>query len=228
MRRLLVLALFAFPLLAAPAKAPQPYHLEMEANPAAPFPYLGKFGTVELHVYRGGVRAEALWLNAMSRSNAPTVTVANPLGRVYVDVPLRDIAGIVTKLSGGQVGVERTAKPTLGSTIRGKVKGIDATRYRLVYGANAWIDLWTTTALPDNPQLRAIADQLVRGVSPATADVAKKIPGIPLYIELNFRRFEKLPLLTVKKLTMTADDEEDALTLGKLWVRANVLEKLWE
>jgi hypothetical protein len=210
------------------AATPQPYHLELEANPAAPFPYLGKFGTVELHVYRGGVRAEALWLNAMSRNSAPSVIVANPLGRVYVDVPLRDIAGIVTKLSGGTAGVERLAKPYLDSTMRGKVKGIDATRYRLMYGANAWIDLWTTTALPDNPQLRAIADQLVRGVSPATADVAKRIPGLPLYIELNFRRFQKLPLLTVKKLTMSADDEEDALTLGKLWVRNEVLEKLWE
>jgi hypothetical protein len=210
------------------AATPQPYHLELEANPAAPFPYLGKFGTVELHVYRGGVRAEALWLNAMSRNSAPGVTVANPLGRVYVDVPLRDIAGIITKLSGGKAGVERLARPYLGSTMRGKVKGIDATRYRLMYGANAWIDLWTTSALPDNPQLRSIADQLVRGVSPATADVARRIPGVPLYIELNFRRFEKLPLLTVKKLTMSADDEEDALTLGKLWVRNEVLEKLWE
>ena len=67
--------------LALPALASTPYHLELEANPAAPFPWLGKFGSIELHVYRGGVRAEALWLNGMSRNGAPSVTVANPLGR---------------------------------------------------------------------------------------------------------------------------------------------------
>ena len=224
MRYLLTLLFLA----ALPVAAAQPYHLELEANPAAPFPYLGKFGTVELHVYRGGVRAEALWLNAMSRANAPTVTVANPLGRMYVDVPLRDISGIVAKLAGGKAGIEHAARPRVGSTMRGKVKGIDATRYRLLYGDNAWIDYWTTTSLGDNPQLRAIADQLVRGVSPGTADAARTIPGIPLYIELHFRRFDKLPLLTTKSLTLTADDEQDALTLGTLWVRASVLEKLWE
>ena len=41
----------------------------LEASPAAAFPYLGKFGNVELHVYAGGVRAEALWLNSFSRND---------------------------------------------------------------------------------------------------------------------------------------------------------------
>lgn len=227
MRHLITVLLFALavPLFAA---TPQAYHLELEANPAAPFPWLGRFGAVELHVYRGGVRAEALWLNGMSRNGAPAVTVANPLGRMYVDVPVRDIAGIMTKLAGGKAGVERSARPVLTSTLKGQVKGIDATRYRLSYGPTAYIDLWTTSVIPENPQLRAVAYELVRGVSPGTAEVAKKIPGVPVYIELNFRRFQKLPLLKVNKLTFAAEDEEDALTLGSMWIRAGALEKLWD
>lgn len=226
MRHLISVLLFvlALPSLAAPPA----YHLELEANPAAPFPWAGRFGTIELHVYRGGVRAEALWLNGMSRNGASSVTVANPLGRMYFEVPVRDIAGIVTKLSGSKAGVERGARPTLTSTSKGEVKGIAATRYRLSYGTNAWIDLWTTTAIPENPQLRAVAHELVRGVSPGTADVARKIPGVPVYIELNFRRFQKVTLLKVNKLTFDAEGEEEALTLGRMWIRAQALEKLWD
>src|SRR4051812_46878622 len=82
----LLVALAVFPALAQ--AAPPRYHLELEANPAAAFPYLSKFGTsIELHVYPSGVRAEALWLNSFSKNGAPAVTVANPLGRMYVDIP---------------------------------------------------------------------------------------------------------------------------------------------
>lgn len=222
MRCLLILVL-AFPLFAA-----QPYHLELEASPAAVFPYLGKFGDVELHVYAGGVRAEALWLNSFSRNGASDVTVLNPLGRMYVEVPVAEIPSILRKLSGNAAGHERSAVPAIGPSISGKVGSIAATRHRLVYGAQAWIDVWTTTAVPENAQLRRIVNGLLEGIAPGTARAASRLPGTPVFIELNFRRFKKVPLLKVKKLTMSADDEEDALTRGALYMRGSVLEKLWD
>lgn len=209
------------------AADPRPYHLELEANPGAPFPYLGRFGTVEIHVYRAGVRAEALWIDGFSRNGSPQVTVMNPLGRLYVDVPVSDIAPTLTKLSGGATP-ERNARPQISGTLKGKVSGIDATRYRLSYGPDAYVDYWTTTTIDANPQFRTIVDQLVRGISPGTADVARTISGTPLYVELNFRRFKKLPLLRVKSLKWEADDEQDALTRGPIYVRASVLEALWK
>jgi hypothetical protein len=218
----------AVPLSAAPA---QRYHLELEAKPSVAFPYLSNFGpSIELHVYRSGVRAEALWLNSFSKNGAPAVTVANPLGRMYVDVPVTDIAPILRKLAGGAGGQEKFATPIAGPKTHGKVAGIDATRHRLVYGPTAWIDVWTTDAIPENAQLRRIVDQLVTGLSPGTAKAARAIPGMPLYVELNFRRFKKVALLKVKSLTFAvdADDEEDALELGPIYVRAPLLEKLFE
>lgn len=221
---LLSLSLFAaVPLCAA---APAKYHLELEANPAAAFPYLGKFGAVTLHVYGSGVRAEALWLNAFSRNGAPAVTVTNPLGRMYVDVPLNDITPTLRKLAGAAVGPERDATPVRIDATRGTVAGVGATRHRLVYSDAAWIDYWTTDAVPQNPQLRAISERLVAGISPGTAAAARKISGTPVYVELNFRRFKKVPLLQLKKVSTTAPDEKDALELGALYVRAGVLEKL--
>ena len=52
------------------------------------------------------------------------------------------------------------------------------------------------------------------------------MPGTPIYVELNFRRFKKVPLVRLKKLTFDDEGAEDALKLGKLYVRAGVLEKL--
>lgn len=215
-------------LVSLPLLGAQAYHLELEASPAAVFPYLGKFGNVELHVYAGGVRAEALWLNSFSRNGASDVTVVNPLGRMYVEVPIREISPILTRLAGNQGKLERAAAPVPGPTMQGKVGPVAATRHRLVYGENAFIDVWTTTAIPENPHLRQIVNQLLDGISPGTAKVAAKLPGTPIHVELNFRRFKKVPLVKLKKLTMNADDEADALTRGALYVRASVLEKIFE
>src|SRR5262249_48854875 len=75
--RELQLAMLAALLLASAAALP--YHIELQANPGAPFPFLSRFGTVTLHVYNGGVRADTMWLNGFSRNGSNTVTVENPL-----------------------------------------------------------------------------------------------------------------------------------------------------
>ena len=212
------------------ASAAPRYHLELEANFAAAFPYLSKFGTsVEVHVYPSGVRAEALWLNSFSKNGAPAVTVANPLGRMYVDVPVAEIAPVLQRVAGAAAGVEKKAVPERGPVVKGKVHGIRATRHRLVYGPAAWIDVWTTDAIPENPQFRRITQQVVAGLSPGAAALARDIPGTPVYVELNFRRFRKVPILKVKQLTfdVSAEDERDALELGPVYVRAPLLERLF-
>ena len=210
--------------LAAPASAA--YHLELEAYPAAVFPYFQKFGKVDLHVYAGGVRADTMWLDAFSRNGSPTVTVMNPLARLYGDIPISELAAMVARL-GEKNSIERGAVATLGPTAKGKVGGLPATRYRLVFG-DAYIDYWTTSAVPENPQLRRIVTQLVAGVSPGTAGVVAKIPGNPVYVELNFRRFQKVPMLRFKRLRGGRGDEPTALAVGSFYVKAPFLDALWK
>jgi hypothetical protein len=222
-KRFLFLLIFATSLRAAP---PPAYHLELEANPAAPFPFLGKFGTVTLHVYPAGVRAETFWLNGFSRNGAGAVTVENPLGRMYTDVPLTQISTTLHKLAPS--GVETVARPSMVAPTTGSVKGIPAQRYRLMYGAEAWIDIWTTTTIPENAQFRAIVTEFVRGISPATAAVMNGIRGTPLYVELNFRRYKKLPLVRLKNITWNADGQDDALKVGALYFKAPLLDSIWK
>jgi hypothetical protein len=207
------------------ATRPKPYHLELEAYPAAPFPYFSKFGSVDLHVYSGGVRADSFWLKGFSRNGSKTITAMNPVLRLYTDVPIADITSIVGKLaSTDQI---ETSPPPIQGPMRGKVGVLRASRYRLMYGPAAWIDLWTTTAIPPNPQLRTIVDSLISGISPATAKVARNIPGTPVYVELNFRRFQKVPLVKFKKLTLDNAGEADALQIGRLYFKAPLLDAIW-
>jgi hypothetical protein len=203
-----------------------PYHLTLEAHPAAPFPFFGRFGTVTLDVYPGGVRAETFWLNGFSRNGASTVTVENPFWRMYTDVPIDSIASIVRKLS--TAGMESAAPAALRKPVGGAVKGIAALRYRLQYGTDAWIDVWTTRAVPENQQLRAIVIELVNGISPATASTMRTIPGTPIYVELHFRRFKKVTLVDLKKISFDNAGEEDALTVGKLYFKAPLLDAIWK
>lgn len=209
------------PLLAQPK-----YHLTLHAYPAAPFPFLARFGKVTLDVYPHGVRADSFWLNAFSRTGTPTVIVENPFARMYTEVPVASLAATLRKLS--TAGLENAAPGALQKPSGGAVKGIAAMRYRLQYGPQAWIDVWTTRAVPENPQLRSITQELVAGISPPTASVMRAIPGTPIYVELNFRRFKKVVLLEVQKLAHDAKGEEEALKVGALYFRAPMLDAIWK
>jgi hypothetical protein len=223
MKRLL-LALF---LATSAHAATKPYHLELEANAAAPFPFLSKFGTITLHVYPGGVRADTLWLNGFSRTGAPAVTVENPFARMYTDVPVAQISTTIQKMSSG-LGLASVGAPSQGPQLVGTVRGIAARRYRLMYGPQAWIDIWTTDAIPPNAQFHALVEQFVAGVSPAAAPVFRTIPGMPIYVELNFRRYQKLPLLRLENLAWDNAGEEDALKTGMLYFKAPLLDAIWK
>jgi hypothetical protein len=222
LKRLILLCAFAGSVYAAPPKA---YHLEIEANPASPFPYLGKFGTVTLHVYPTGIRAETFWLSGFTRNGASTVTVENPLGRMYTEIPLTQLSATLRKLSTS--GVENAA-PAGITLMNGNVKGIPAHRHRLSYGPEAWIDVWTTDTIPENPQLRAVIMELVRGISPATAAAIGSIRGMPLYVELNFRRYKKVPLVRLKSMTWNSEGQDDALKTGMFYVKAPLLDAIWK
>jgi hypothetical protein len=223
-RLALALLLVSITLQAAP---PKPYHIELEANPAAPFPFLSKFGTVTLHVYPAGVRAETIWLNGFSRNGSRAVTVENPYGRMYTDVPVDEITTILKKMSAlrEQVAV---GPPPIAPPLSGSVHGIAARRYRLMYGPEAWIDIWTTARVPDNLQFRAIVNAFVRGISPGTAQSLAAIPGMPLYVELNFSHYKKLPLLRLKKFLLDDAGQEKALKVGVLYFKAPLLDAIWK
>jgi hypothetical protein len=210
---------------ASPLLASDKYRLTLVANPAAPFPFLAKFGKVTLDVYPHGVRADSVWLNGFSRVGSPSVTVENPFTRMYTEVPVTSISSTLRKLS--TAGMENAAAPALKKPAGGAVKGIAAIRYRLEYGPQAWIDVWMTRAVPENAQLRAIAHELVAGIAPSTASVLRAIPGTPVYVELNFRRYKKVKLLELKSLVRDDKGEAEALKVAPLYFRVPLLDAIW-
>jgi len=218
--------LFALAFLFATAR-PVPYHVQLEANPAAPFPFLSKFGTVTLHVYPAGVRAETVWLNAFSRLGTTHVTVENPLGRMYTDVPIAEITSLLRKMSNDQQ-LQDAAPAPIEAPVSGNVAGIRARRYRIAYGPEGWIDVWTTDVVPENRQLRSIVEAFVRGIAPATASSIQSITGMPVYVELNFRRYKKLPLLQLKTIAFSNVGQEKALSTGRLYIKAPMLDAVWK
>jgi len=218
--------LLALALLFATARPPEPYHLELEANPAEAFPFLSRFGKVTLHVYPAGVRADTVWLNGFSRNGAGTVTVENPVGRMYTQVPVSEIAEILRKMAKDKV--KETAPPPIAPPISGNVRGIAAKRYRLVYGPDAWIDVWMTESVPQNSQLRAIIDSLVSGIAPLTAQAVRAIPGTPIYVELNFSHYKRLPLVRLKNFRLDNVGQEKALSVGALYFKVPLLDALWK
>jgi hypothetical protein len=145
---------------------------------------------------------------------------------MYTDIPIAELAAIITRL-GNENDVERNAVATLGPTMKGKVGAFAAIRYRLIFG-EAYIDYWTTTAVPENPQLRKLVNDLVAAISPGTAAVIRKIAGTPIYVEVNFRRFKKVVMLRPRRLSADREDEAKALAVGPYYLRAPMIEAIWK
>lgn len=220
----LVLVLAVPPLSAQSLKE---YRLDLVANPTAPFPFLKKFGSIDISLYPGGVAAESLFLRGFSRNGEPTVTIVNPLGRMYAPVPLGKVREMFVSLSGrkGEImpGLGDFPVMKIGN---GKVRGVPATRYRVQLGPASSMDVWTTTVIPRHAQFEAVYLQAVDAVSHAAVRTVRKIPGTPIYIELNTQNHRKLALLTVKEMKATSDGAEDALKVGSFYMKAPILEKL--
>ncbi len=220
---LLVLLAWAAP--PSPA-AQRTYYLELHSSPTSVAPLLSRFGTIDLHVYSGGVRAESMWLDSFSRNGSPTVTLLNPIARMYAEVGVEDLPKLIAQIT----GIRRSQSddvPRLLPPIDGKVNGVAARRYRLQYDATDWIDVWTTSAVPENPQLRRLADAFVRHFAPATAVPLARIPGNPLYVELNTREHPKFPLLQMRSLRFSDSGQSEALRVGSWYFKAPLIDAIF-
>lgn len=220
--RALAAALLFFCLIQPAHSAPRPYHLELDANLGAVFPTFGRFGNIKIHVYPAGVRADSSLLNAFSRNGARTVTVLKPMVRMYTDVAFTEMTTMIAAGTDEFEDVPRIVGPTVG-----KVGSLVAMRYRLQYNKTEWIDVWTTRDVPASAQFRAIIDAAIRGLSERSADVVRKIPGTPVYIELNFRGYDKVALLKLRRLTWNNVGETAALKIGNYYFKVLILDTIW-
>lgn len=211
-------------LFAAPPPPVRPYHVALEANLAAPFPFLSKCGAVDIDVYPQGVVADSIWLDGFAKSGSPDVVVMNPIARMYAAVPVAQVAPTLARLTSALP--ERSAVGVLAGATKGTIKGFDATRYRVSYGPEAWVDVWTTNVVPPNAQFRSIAVEFVRGVAPETAKLMNSFPGTPVYVELNFRRFKKVPILKLKSITFGEVPESDAFEVGTVYFKAPFVDSI--
>ena len=54
------------------------------------------------------------------------------------------------------------------------------------------------------------------------------IRGTPLYVELNFRGYKKIALVTMKNFTWSSDGQDDALKVGTLYFKPPLPDSIWK
>ena len=217
----LVLVLVLPALVTSAPPKPEPYRIDLELHPMAPFPFLSKFGSVDVSVFPGGVRADTLLVDAFSRVGTRGVTVENDVARTYFELTTADVRSLLLTLSGSKNEIMPGLPqfPVAKDVISGPVRGVPAKRYRVVLGNEAFIDVWTTTVVPKNAQFHMLETELLRTVSAPAASLSSTIPGMPIFVELNTRRFKKLPLLKLKQIVRSAEGEAEALSVGALMMK---------
>ena len=203
------------------------YHLSLQSSPASVVPLLSRFGTIEIHVYTGGVRAESMLVDSFSRNGSPTITLLNPVARMYTEVAVDEFPNVIAEIIGFTSRPD-TDVPRLLPPMNGKVNGMAARRYRLQYDSDEWMDVWTTSTMPMNPQLRRVTEAFVRRFAPGTAAPLARIPGNPVYVELNTPEHPKFPLLQLESIEFTDSGESDALRVGKWYFKAPLIDAIFE
>lgn len=161
-------------------------------------------------VYPGGFRVKTIWLRGFSR-NPQRITIENPITRTWVDMPMSELGSIVRAIGGHPLA---TGAPRKVEVTAGQVRGLSARRFRLLYGRDEYIDVWTTTALGPTPQFRAFAEEIVRSISPPAAGVLRSIPGTPVYVELNMGEYRKTVVLRSRRVVYNSRGESEALRVS--------------
>lgn len=201
------------------ATAPRPFHVLLESNAAATassFPLIQRLGTTTVDLYPAGFRVKTVWLRGFSRNGSKRFTVENPVSRTYVTMPTSDTGSIVRALGGRPL---EAGPPSKVEVMPGTVRGLAARRFRLFYGANEFIDVWTTSALGPTPEYRAFVDAMVRAIAPKSAAVLKSVPGTPLYVELNIGEHRKVAVLRPRSVVYNRAGEAEALKISS-WMFA--------
>jgi len=206
-----------------------PYTLEIELIPTSAS-YLERFGTIDVTVYPGGVRAESLILNLFSRTGSSQMTLLSPLSRLYAEVPVGEARNILLKLSDSEDEVVPGLAefPIDSKVLIGKVGGVPAKRYRILLGEGSYVDVWSTTVIPENRQFKRLQTEVVSAISRPAANLVRKIPGTSIYIELNTEEHKKVPVLRLKSLVRSNEGESEALQRGRFYVKAPMVELLWK
>ena len=190
--------------------ATRPFHLQLESNAAAAFPLIQRFGTARIDVYPAGFRVNTLWLRGFSR-DPRRITIENSVSRTYVAKPMSEVGVIARTIGGHPISA---APPRSMHITAGSVGRLAARRFRLIYGEDDFIDVWTTSTLGSTPQFRAFVDEIVAAVSPASTGVLRSIPGTPLYVELNTGSYRKVAVLQVRAVVFNRTGESEALRVS--------------
>jgi hypothetical protein len=192
-------------------------HVQLASNAAESFPVISRFGEITIDIYPRGFRAKSVWLRGFAVNGQPMVTIENPVTRTYIKRPpsvLGEIARFVTRRP---LNVGAPASVTITA---GNVGKLPARRYRVFYAPNDYVDVWTTNAIGPAPALRACVDELLRALVPASMPVWRKIPDVPILVELNLGPHRKVVILKPQSVVLNTTGEAEALRVSPWMIEA--------
>lgn len=235
-RVLLSFALVGSLLFVALAAAPLPdprfrngWRVDLELTPGAALPFFGRFASADVSIYPEGMTASSTFLRAWIRNQAGAVRVEHVIARLYSDVPVSSIRPTLLSLAGVRDSVIPSLNLRVDPPQKGKVRGLDAHRYRMRFTKQGYLDVWTTTVFPENQEFRRLQREFLTAVSPSAAAAAAKLPGTPVYVELNTPRHQKVVLLRLDKVVIDVprDEREKALSTGRVYAKAPFSDRFW-
>lgn len=189
----------------------RPFHAHLTSNAAQSFPLVARFGTITVDLYPRGFRATSIWLRGFGINGQHEITVENPLTRTYTKMPSSGIGDIARFVAGRTINIGAPVNVLVSA---GNVGKLPSHRYRLVYGPDEYVDVWTTAAIGPAPAFREVVDELIRALSPESERVLRQIPDTPIYVEMNVGRYRNLPILQPSSVVFNSTGEAEALRVS--------------
>ncbi|MBW3565227.1 MAG: hypothetical protein KY459_10920 [Acidobacteria bacterium] len=228
---LILAALFvALPATSQPSSsgAIRDYALELDIRPIGDSQILDKLGKARLTVFPQGVHFDSAWLDGYSKRGSKNVILIKPIARLYALMPLDGFRHVVRGMANesGEL-IPNLQKLTVERPVAGRINRLPAERHRIRLSEKAWIDVWISTTIPENSQLRVLQREILGAISNQAAPLADQIRGVPLFIQMNSPDHPNETILAVRALRRSSAGSGKMLQVGPFYLRASAAERLW-
>lgn len=204
------------------------YALELDIRPIGDSRILHKLGRARLTVFPQGVHFDSAWLDGYSKRGSKNVILIKPIARLYALMPLDGFRNVVR----GMANESGELMPNLGDLtverpVAGRINRLPAERHRIRLSEKAYIDVWISTTIPENSQLRILLREILGAISDRAAPLADQIRGVPLFVQMNSPNHPNETILAIRDLRRSSAGSGKILEVGSFYLRASAAERLW-
>jgi hypothetical protein len=203
---------------AASASAATLTDYELVYRIESPYRGVAAAGKIELTVFPEGIRGDSLLFAGYARSGDDDLIIMNRVARIYSSLAIESVTRFLGRRlqPGEQVPAGNYSLSASGE--ERMIAGLPSLHYRVHLGPESHLDIWITEALEESEVFRRLTDQVIGALAAPIAPMLSALPGMPVEVVLQTRRFPHLELLSLQRVSYDSSRSGKLLKVGRFYL----------